>query len=145
FVVLFLGTATLEIDHLLPPHLEFLHGTSYRGHPAVPGLASLVFLGGPALAFLPGYVGPSGRVRSRPEPEAALVLTPLAAIGIAGLATEAARITVDGRPDFEVWSFVGYPLSALVPAATAHTWHQAFWVVHVLTFAAFLAVLPMTK
>src|SRR5690606_21530931 len=59
--------------------------------------------------------------------------------------SEAARIVVDGRPDHEVWSFVGYPLSTLIPVDAAGTWHQVLWVVHVATFALFLVVLPSTK
>ena len=33
------------------------------------------------------------------------------AIGVTGFVTEAFRIALMGRPDFEKWSFVGYPLS----------------------------------
>ncbi len=145
FIVLFLGTVTLEIDHLLPPNMKFLHGTFYLGFSAVLDLASLVFLGGVALAVLGRYIIPSWRIRSKTRPEDVLILVLLAAMGITGLATEAARIAVDGRPDFEVWSFVGYPLSALVSAGSAPAWHQAFWIIHVLSFAAFLVVLPTTK
>jgi hypothetical protein len=42
------------------------------------------------------------------RPEDGVVLGVLAAIGLTGLLVEAARITVDSRPDFETWSFVGY-------------------------------------
>lgn len=145
FIVLFLGTVTLEIDHLLPPSLKFLHGNFYLGFSAVLDLASLVFLGGVALAVLGRYIIPSWRIRSKTRPEDALILITLGLIGVTGLATEAARIAVDGRPDFEVWSFVGYPLSALVPAASAATWHQVLWIIHVLSFAAFMVALPTTK
>src|SRR5690554_3496270 len=58
FVILFLGTVTVELDHLAPPSLKFLHGTFYLGFSAVLDLASLMFLGGLALAFLGRYVMP---------------------------------------------------------------------------------------
>lgn len=145
FVVLFLGTVTLEIDHLLPSNLKFLHGNVYLGYSAVLDLASIAFLGGIGLAVIGRYVRPSWRLRSKTKPEDAVVLFLLAFIGLTGLLTEAARIALAGRPDFEVWSFIGYPLSALVPQASAGTWHQAFWMVHVATFAAFVVVLPTTK
>jgi Fe-S oxidoreductase/nitrate reductase gamma subunit len=145
FVILFLGTVTVELDHLMPPSMKFLHGNFYLGFSAVLDLASVVFLGGLALAFFGRYVSPPWRIRSKTKPEDALILLTLAAIGITGLLTEAARIVVDGRPDHEVWSFVGYPLSTLIPVDAAGTWHQVLWVVHVATFALFLVVLPSTK
>ena len=55
FVVLFLGTVTLEIDHILPEQFQFLEGRVYQGYSAVLDLASLVFLGGLALAALARY------------------------------------------------------------------------------------------
>ncbi len=45
FIVLFLGTVTLEIDHLLPNNLKFLHGTFYQGYSFVLDLFAVVFLG----------------------------------------------------------------------------------------------------
>ncbi|MCI0544265.1 MAG: 4Fe-4S dicluster domain-containing protein [Actinobacteria bacterium] len=145
FVVLFLGTVTLEIDHLLPAGLKFLRGNVYLGYSAVLDLASLVFLGGLGLAFLGRYVVPSWRLRSKTKPEDAVVLAILTVIGVTGLLTEAARISVDGRPDHEVWSFVGYPLSALIDPVSAAAWHRGLWIAHVVSFLGFLVILPVTK
>src|SRR5690606_7297213 len=64
FIVLFLGTVTLEIDHLLPSNLKFLHGTFYLGYSAILDLAGLVFLGGLALAVFGRYVARPWRIRS---------------------------------------------------------------------------------
>ena len=145
FLVLFLGTVILEVDHLLPASLKFLHGNFYRGYSALLDLASLVYLGGLGLAVVGRYIVPSWRIRSKTRPEDALILGTLIAIGLTGLLTEAARIANEGRPDHEVWSFVGYPLSRLFDAAVAGDWHRAMWVLHVATFAAFLIILPLTK
>ncbi len=145
FIVLFLGTVTLEIDHLLPSNLKFLHGVVYQGYSAILDLASLVFLGGLALAFAGRYLIPEWRIRSKTKPEDMWILGVLALIGITGLLTEAARISLAGRPEFELWSFVGYPLSYLFPVATASGWHQFFWIFHVVAFVAFLVILPVTK
>ena len=79
------------------------------------------------------------------KPEDAWILAILAVIGLSGLATEAARIVVDGRPAFEVWSFVGYPLSFLVPETAAVVLHRIFWVAHAVAFGGFLVILPTTK
>ena len=36
FLILFLGTVILEIDHILPGNLKFLHGVVYQGYSADP-------------------------------------------------------------------------------------------------------------
>lgn len=145
FIVLFLGTVTLEIDHLLPSGLKFLQGGFYLGYSAVLDLAGVVFLVGLAWAFVGRYLFPSWRIRSKTKPEDAMILSVLAIIGITGLFTEGARIALAGRPDHEVWSFIGYPLSLLFDQASASGWHRLFWVTHSLAFVAFLVVLPVTK
>ncbi len=145
FIVLFLGTVTLEIDHLLPNNLKFLEGGVYQGYSFILDLFALIFLGGLAWAAVRRYGAPPWRIRSKTRPEDALILITLGAIGVTGLLVEAARISVDGRPDWEVWSFVGYPLSFLFPLGVASGWHQAMWGLHVVAFVAFLVVLPTTK
>jgi Fe-S oxidoreductase/nitrate reductase gamma subunit len=145
FVVLFLGTVTLEIDHILPNNLKFLEGGVYQGYSAILDFFGLVFLGGLALAAGRRYLLRPWRARTKTRPEDALILALLFAIGLTGLLVEAARIAVDGRPDFEAWSFVGYQLSALVPESTASGIHQVLWVGHVVTFLGLLVVIPTTK
>ncbi len=145
FLVLFLGTVTLEIDHLMPSNLKFLQGNVYLGYSAILDLASVVFLGGLVLAFVGRYVIPSWRIRSKTKPEDAWILGILALIGVTGLLTEAARIALIGRPDHEVWSFLGYPLALIFEQGSASGWHRVFWVVHVGAFAGFLVILPVTK
>jgi Fe-S oxidoreductase/nitrate reductase gamma subunit len=144
FIVLFLGTVTLEIDHLAPNNLKFLTGGFYQGYSAVLDAAALMFLAGLAWAAARRYLAPPWRARSKTRPEDGVILVLLALIGVSGLLVEAARIAVDGRPDFEVWSFVGYPLSALFSSSAAGV-HQALWIGHVVVFLAFLVALPTTK
>lgn len=145
FIVLFIGTVTLEIDHLLPANLKFLHGGFYMGYSAILDLAALVYLGGLAAAIVIRYGIKPWRLRSKTTPQDTLILTVLGLIGITGLLVEGARISLAGRPDFEVWSFLGYPLSYLFDAADAGDWHRFLWVTHVVSFVAFLVVLPLTK
>ena len=145
FIVLFLGTVTLEIDHLLPSSFKFLHGPVYLGYSAILDLASLVYLGGLGLAITYRYLVPEWRIRSKTKPEDAVLLGILVLIGVTGLMTEAARISLAGRPGHEIWSFVGYPLSLLVEPSTASTWHRIYWVAHAASFFAFLVALPVTK
>ena len=145
FIVLFLGTVTLEIDHLLPSNLKFLHGVFYQWYSLILDVFAVVFLAGLAWAAWRRYGSRPWRLRSKTKAEDAWILLTLGAIGVTGLAVEAARITVMGRPDFETWSIIGYPLSYLVPESVAAGTHQALWVLHVVAFLAFLVVLPTTK
>ena len=145
FLVLFAGTVTLEIDHLLPAGLKFLHGPFYQGYSAVLDLAGLVFLGGLGWAFSRRYLQRPWRIRSKTKPEDAWILLTLAVIGVTGFTTEAARIALVERPGFEVFSFVGFPLSYLVPVGAAGSVHQVSWIIHAAAFVAFLVVLPTTK
>jgi Fe-S oxidoreductase len=98
-----------------------------------------------ALFALNRYVARPGRLRSKTKPEDALILGLLAVMGLTGLLVESARITLNGRPGFEVWSFVGYPISSLIPEASAGSLHLTFWIVHVAAFVGFLVVVPVTK
>ena len=145
FIVLLLGTITLEIDHLLPNNLKFLDGVVYQGYSAVLDAFALIFLIGLLWAALRRYVTKPWQVRSKTRPEDGVILVLLALIGMTGLAVEAARIAVDGRPDFETWSFVGYSLSSLIPSADAAGVHQVLWISHVAAFLTFLVALPTTK
>ena len=144
FLVLLAGTITLEIDHLMPESFKFLHGPFYLGYSAVLDFFALVFLGGLAWAVFRRYIRPPARIASKTRPEDALVLGLLILVGVTGLITEAARIAVDGQPDFERWSFVGYPLSFWMPTAP-QLFHQVVWAIHAASFLAFLVVLPVTK
>ncbi len=145
FIVLFLGTVTLEIDHLLPEQLKFLEGGFYMGYSFVLDLAGLVFLVGLAWAFVRRYLQKPWRLKAKTKPEDAWILLTLTSIGVTGLLTEGARIAWMGTPDFEVWSFIGYPLSFLFAESGAEGWHRVFWVAHSAAFVAFLVLLPTTK
>jgi Fe-S oxidoreductase len=145
FLVLMLGTATLELDHLLPGNLKFLHGRFYQGYSAILDIAAVVFVAGVVWAIVRRYGQKPWRLRAKTRPEDGWILFTLGLIGVSGLMVEAARIQLAGQPSFEVWSFVGYPLSALVPSATASGWHQLYWILHVVGFVAFLVLLPTTK
>ena len=145
FIVLFLGTVTLEIDHLLPESLKFLEGNTYKIYSATLDLAAVVFVVGIMWAVVRRYGQKPWRLRLKTKAEDAWILLTLGFIGISGIATEAARISMQDRPDYETWSFVGYPLSFLFPQSVASGWHRAFWIAHAVAFVGFLVLLPTTK
>ncbi len=145
FILLFLGTVTLEIDHLLPAQFKFLEGTVYQAYSAILDAAALVYLGGLSWALVRRYVQRPWRLRTKTKPEDGLILGVLALIGVTGLLTEAARISLSGQPAFETASFVGYPLSLLISPSIASGFHQLMWVSHSALFIAFLVILPTTK
>ncbi len=145
FLVLFAGTVTLEIDHLLPAGWKFLTGRVYQGYSFVLDVFALVFIAGIVWAATRRYLQRPSRLRGKTKPEDAWTLLLLGVIGVTGLAVEAARLSAEGRPDFEMWSFAGYSLSYLVPGSIAGGFHQAMWAVHALAFMGFLVMLPTTK
>ncbi len=147
FLVLLGVTTVLEVDHQLPVDLKFLHGRVYMGYSFVGDLGGVVFTGGVIWAIVRRYVQRPYRIRIKTKPEHALILGVFLAIGLSGFFAEAVRIARVEQPGYEKWSFVGYPLSTLfdeMSAANLDLWHQIAWGAHVISFVAFLAILPVT-
>ena len=96
-------------------------------------------------AIVRRYVQRPYRIRIKSKPEHAVILGTFLVLGVSGFMAEAYRIALAGRPDFEKWSFVGYPLSQLVDGTgDLAGWHQIWWIAHVVCFFAFLVMLPVT-
>ena len=145
FLILFCVTTVLEINHQMPESAKFLHGDVYRGYSLIGDLAGTTFLAGVVWAIVRRYVQRPYRIRIKSKPEHALILGTFFAIGVTGFGAEAWRIALDGRPDHEKWSFIGYPLSGLIDGAgNLSGVHQGWWVAHVVAFFLFVAILPVT-
>ena len=147
FLVLLAVTTVLEIDHQMPEDLKFLHGRTYQAYSFVGDLAGVIFLGGIVWALFRRYVQRPYRIRIKSKPEHVIILGTFLAIGVTGFGAEMFRIAVEGTPDYEQWSFIGYPLAQLVDGNSTsdlETWHQGWWVAHVVSFIVFLAILPIT-
>jgi Fe-S oxidoreductase/nitrate reductase gamma subunit len=146
FLGLFAVTTVLEIDHVLLPDWRFLHGQTYQGYAAFGDTVGLMFVAGIVWAIGRRYIQRPYRIRIKNRPEDAVILGTLLLLGVSGFVAEGFRIALEGRPAYEKWSYVGYPLSDLLDGANRlGTWHQALWVIHVLSFGAFLVILPITK
>ena len=145
FIVLFGVTLVSQAQDQAPEGLKFLHGDVYKAYSFVADAAGVVFLVGVGWAVLRRYVQRPYRIRIKTKPEHAVILGMFFLLGVSGFVAEAFRIAFEGRPDYEKWSFVAYPLSWLFRNVdTAHGWQQVWWAVHVLCFVAFLVILPMT-
>jgi len=148
FLVLFIATVILEIDHQLPESLKFLHGRTYQAYAATADVFGVIFVVGILWAIGRRYVQRPYRIRIKTKPEDAVILVTFLVIGVSGFLTEGLRIAHAGRPQFEEWSLVGYPLSGLVDTwsqgalSDAHRW---MWGLHFVAFVAFLVILPTTK
>ncbi len=145
FLVLLAVTTVSEVNHLLPGEAQFLHGDVYRAYALVGDVAGVALLVGVVWAIVRRYVQRPYRIRTKSKPEHAVILGTFLAMAVTGFGAEAWRIAEEGRPDFERWSVVGYPLSGLIDGAgNLAGAHQVWWVAHVITFFVFLAILPVT-
>ena len=145
FLILLAVTTVLEINHQMPPWAKFLHGDIYRAYSAIGDFAGLMLLTGVLWAIVRRYIQRPYRIRIKTKPEHAIILGTLLAIAVTGFGAEIWRIALQGRPDFEQWSFVGYPLAGLIDGhGNLAGAHQVWWVAHVMSFFVFVAILPVT-
>ncbi len=145
FLVLLAVTTILEINHQVPESMKFLNGQVYEAYSFVGDFAGLALFVGVMWAIVRRYIQRPYRIRIKSKPEHAVILGILLSLSVTGFITEAFRIAETGYPSFEKWSFVGYPLALLFEGNTHLVgWHQAAWIVHILTFFAFLVILPVT-
>ena len=153
FVVLLGVTTVLEIDHQVPVALKFLQGNTYRAFAFVGDAAGLIFTISILWAILRRY-GPRAfrpyRIRVKSKPEHAVILGTFLAISVTGYGAEAWRIALEGQemgglPEWERWSFIGYPFATLIEGTGSISgWHQGWWLAHVASFVGFLILLPIT-
>jgi Fe-S oxidoreductase/nitrate reductase gamma subunit len=148
FIFLFIATVISETDHQMPESLKFLHGTTYEAYALGADIAGILFLLGIGWAIGRRYVQRPYRIRIKTKPEDAAILGTFLLIGVTGFLVEGARIALVGRPTFEKWSIVGYPLSSLVDTwsvGALRDTHRWLWGTHFVLFLAFLVLLPTTK
>ena len=146
FLGLFGVTTVLEIDHQMPLSLKFLTGNTYKTHNFFGDLFGAMFMAGIIWAIVRRYVQRPYRIRIKNRPEDAVILGMFFVLGASGFLAESMRIAEQGRPDHEQTAFIGYVLSSVFDGSSGLLgWHRAFWMVHVLSFGAFLVILPITK
>jgi len=145
FLGLFAGTITLEIHHLMPPSLKFLQGTTYMVYSFTLELATIAYLFGLFWALTRRVVGTEYRIKTKTTIDDYLTLTLLIFIGVSGITTEAGRIAVENFPEYEKWSFIGYFVASTFEISNPVDFHRISWVLHVVSFFAFLIIMPLSK
>ena len=149
FMMLFLGTVLLEIDHLaamISRHLSFHHGTYYVIYEFTLDLFGIAFLVGTVLfAFR--------RLRKPPSvghrPSDWVVLGLFLAIGVTGYFVEALRIAWQHPVGIGArCSPVGYWLSSAFAGWSeeqSRGAHRAVWWLHALLVFGFIAAIPYIR
>lgn len=162
FVVLFIGTVIVAIDHDLLRHLnmKLLQGPFYRVFSLTLDVFGVLFLVGLAMMM-------SRRARHLPQLDYArndlkaeqynrkgyatddkIFLALLFLIGLTGYFIEGIRIAAD-RPPHEVWSPVGWALADFSDLAgltpQANRLHIYSWWLHAVLVMAFIAYIPYSK
>jgi Fe-S oxidoreductase/nitrate reductase gamma subunit len=148
FLILFAVTTVDEINHVLPTGAKFLHGQVYEAYALVANVAGILFVVGILWALIRRYIQRPYRIRIKTRPEDAVILGTFLVLGITGFTTSALRIQLQGRPSFEKWRVLGYPLSFIVDGLSHHQLsvaHQWSWTIHVLAFFTFVILVPTTK
>lgn len=169
FIVLFVGTVILTIDHdivriAFGEDASFFKDTFYIVYSVVLDTWGLAFLAG--LAFMGvrrGLMRPRNLDYKRAEepPEGYsrtqfvrgdwLFLGLLGFIAITGYLEEGARIVASDFPDFEIWSPVGWLVGrgfeavGIDAAGPSETWRHVLWWVHSLAALGFVAYIPYSK
>ncbi len=137
FIVLFLGTLGLGVDHYLIPWLQ---GSAYQVFSFVLDLAGVMLLAGVAFGLIRRLSGRPERLERRGEDVLILVL--LAAAGASGFLVEGSRLALQPeRP--ESFAFVGQALAAWLQVGQAA--YEGLWWAHALICLGLIAWLPFTK
>src|SRR3546814_11112872 len=130
----------------MPESLKLLHGGVYKAYSAGGDFAGLTLLAGVLGAIGRRYVNKPYRIRIKSKPEHALILGTILAIAVTGFGAEVWRIALQGRPDFEQWSFVSYPIAGLIDGSDNLSGvHPAWWIAHVGSFFLFIVLLPLGR
>ncbi|MCX8111451.1 MAG: heterodisulfide reductase-related iron-sulfur binding cluster [Syntrophorhabdaceae bacterium] len=135
FLILAIATALIAIQDdviRLIFGVEFIKGNFYLIFSFLTDLAGAVAIIGILMAMYRRYIVKPTRLDNKPDD--LIVLLWILAVLVTGFLVEAARIAADPKP-YEVWSFVGWALSSIFPAAekgTTYMPHAVMWYIHML-------------
>ena len=149
FVMLFIGTTLLEINHLaemVSHRLSFHHGTYYVIYEFTLDVFGILFLAGTVLFFVRRLNKPAS-VGHRTSDWAILIL--FVAIGVSGYFVEALRITWQKPTGIgATCSPVGLWISTFFSQfndAQARATHLSIWWLHAVLVFVFIGAIPYTR
>ena len=149
FMMLFLGTTLLEIDHLaakISERFSFHHGWYYVVYEATLDVFGLLFIVGICLFAWRRMRRPNS-IGHRSSDWTALYL--FFAIGVTGYLVEGLRIVWDKPEGLALWcSPVGACLAKLfggMSESTSRSAHLAVWWIHAAMSFGFFAMIPFTR
>jgi Fe-S oxidoreductase/nitrate reductase gamma subunit len=144
FFVFFLGTALATIDSHF---IKFLDGNPYLIYKFVLDAFTIFFLFGFILAAYRRFIQKPPRLTIQTRFAVSLIL--IAIIVLAGLTIESLRLAIE-KPAWALWSPVGWLLAQVWITSGASvqsltTWHERFWLFHLLLAGFTVAVLPVSS
>ena len=146
FLVLLAVTTILEINHQVPESMKFLNGQVYKAYSFVGDLAGLALFVGVMWAIVRRYIQRPYRIRIKTKPEHAVILGILLSLVGHRLLHRGLPHRRDRLPVVREVVVRRLPAGAALrgqhPPRRAGT--RPPWIVHVLTFFAFLVILPVT-
>jgi Fe-S oxidoreductase/nitrate reductase gamma subunit len=147
FLLLAIGTAlvALQDDFFdLLFKIKYLVGNVYLAFSFILEIAGLMAIVGILLAIWRRYVVKPKRLDSKTED--AIILVWILAVLITGFLVEAARIAAT-RPEYEVWSFVGWAVAGIFTGSKEGTMvvHRVLWYFHMLISFGLIVYIVYSK
>jgi Fe-S oxidoreductase len=142
FIILFVGTSIVFLEHQTPLH--FFFGRFYRLASLVIDLGGLVFIVGLLMFLWRRHVSRAEQLLQAWWVASLAWL--LLIISASGFLLEGARIATT-MPEFERWSAIGYALALTLHTAgfsgqDALVWHRLLWGFHAVVCVLFFALIP---
>ena len=143
FFVFFLGTAFATIDSHF---IKFLEGNTYLIYKFALDIFTGIFTVGVVLAFYRRYIQRQARLTLDSRFTLSLVLIILIVLG--GLITESLRLAIE-QPPWALWTPFGWLIAQIwisigASEQTLLQLHLWVWIIHLLTVAVVLVILPLT-
>lgn len=139
FLLLFLGTLLLSIDHYLT---HFLKNMTYLTFSFAMDLSGLMLFIGIVWATIRRYIERPSRLERRLED--GVVALWILLLCISGFIVEALRLA-NQHPSWGKWSFIGWWISALFSPVTSRSLYPYFWWIHAGLAIGLIGIIPFTK
>jgi Fe-S oxidoreductase/nitrate reductase gamma subunit len=147
FLLLTIGTALVAIQADFTDlffGVKFLVGNFYLFFSFILEIGGIIAIIGVLMAIWRRYGVKPTRLDNKPDD--LLCLLWILVVLVTGFLVEAARIAAT-RPDYEVWSFVGWALASIFPSGqeSAKATHLVLWYVHMILSFGLIAYIAYSR